>query len=57
MRMMTVLELTHWNDAPGRKQSEVVDLLLTTRHSAEVQRDMCRTEQAELAATLQPLPR
>ena len=51
MRMMRVLDLTHWNDAPGRTQGEVVELLLTARETTDLQRDMCRAEQAELAAT------
>lgn len=50
MRMMRVLDLTHWNDARGRTQGEVVDLLLAARETADVQQDMCRAEQAELAA-------
>jgi hypothetical protein len=48
---MRVLDLTHWNDAPGRTHGEVVDLLRAARQTADVQRDMCRAEQAELAAT------
>jgi hypothetical protein len=42
LRMMRVLELTHWNDAPGRTQGEVVDLLLAARQTADTQRDLCR---------------
>lgn len=49
VRMRRVLDLTHWNDAPGRTQSEVVDLLLAARRTAGVQRDLCRAEQAEPA--------
>ena len=51
VRMMRVLELTHWNDARGRTQREVVDLLLAARQTADVQRDRYLAEQAELAAT------
>jgi len=51
MRMMRVLELTHWNDAPGRTRGQVVDLLRAARQTADVQRDRCRAEQVELAAT------
>ena len=51
IRMMRVLELTYWNDAAGRTQDEVVDLLLAARRTADVQREMCRAEQAELAAS------
>jgi hypothetical protein len=51
VRMMQVLELTHWNDAAHRRQEEVVGLLLAARETADLQRDMCRTEQAAYAAT------
>lgn len=47
VRMMQVLELTHWNDARGRTQGEVVDLLLAARQTADVQQDMCRAEQTQ----------
>ena len=50
VRMMRVVDLTHWNDAPGRTQREVVDLLLAARETADVQRDLCRAELAELGA-------
>jgi hypothetical protein len=50
MRVMTVLELTHWNDAPGRTQGEVVELLRTAGQTAETQRELCRAEQARLSA-------
>ena len=49
VRMLGVLELTHWNDAPGRTQQEVVGLLEASRRTVEVQRDRCRAEQASLA--------
>jgi hypothetical protein len=55
MRMMRVLELTHWNDAPARTQGEVVGLLVAAQQTADVQREMCRAEQAELAAGREPL--
>jgi hypothetical protein len=51
VRMMRVLDLTHWNDAPARTQGEVVGLLLAAQRSADVQRDMCHAEQAELVTT------
>jgi hypothetical protein len=54
VRMLGVLELTHWNDAPGRTQGEVVDLLLTAGRTADLQREQCRDEQAELAAVAAP---
>jgi hypothetical protein len=50
MRMMGVLELTRWNDAPGRTQGEVVGLLLAARRTVDVQRSRCQARQAELAA-------
>jgi hypothetical protein len=45
MRMMQVLELTYWNDAPERTQGEVAGLLLAAQRCADVQRDLCRDEQ------------
>jgi hypothetical protein len=57
VRLIQVLELTHWNDAPGRTQREVVDLLLAARQTTDVQREMCRAEQTLLASTQQaPTP-
>ena len=49
--MMRVLELPHWNDAPKRTQGKVVGLLVAAQRAADVQRDLCRVDQAELAAT------
>ena len=49
-RMLGVLELTRWNDAPGRTQGEVVGLLVASRRAADLQRSRCLTQQAELAA-------
>jgi hypothetical protein len=46
VRMLRLLDLTHWNDAPGRTQREVVDLLRTAERTAEGQWDRCRAEQA-----------
>jgi hypothetical protein len=54
VRMMRVLELTHWNDAPGRTQGEVVGLLVAAERTADVQRDLCRAESAALPP---PTPR
>jgi len=51
VRTMHVLELTFWNDARGRTQREVADLLVAARQIADVQRDVCRSEQAELVLT------
>ncbi len=50
LRTMAVLELTYWNDAPGRKRDDVVDLLRSAQHTVEGQRDLCRAEQAELSS-------
>ncbi len=51
VRMMQVLDLTHWNDTRGRTQDEVVDLLVAAQHTTTVQADLCRAEQASLGAT------
>lgn len=56
IRMVRVLEMTYWNDAPARTQSEVVDLLLAAQQTADLERDRCRSEQASLAAALSPAP-
>jgi hypothetical protein len=53
--MMRVLELTHWNDAPGRTQGEVVDLLLAARQTADVQRGIWCTENGVVDATHESL--
>ena len=50
LRMMTVLDLTHWNDSPDRTQDEVVGLLVAAQHSAAQERQACRAERAELSA-------
>ncbi len=49
LRMMTVLDLTHWNDAPGRTRDEVVGLLIGAQHSVAAERRACRAERAELS--------
>ncbi len=49
VRMMTVLELTHWNDAPERSRAEVAGLLVAAQHSAKDQQRRCRLERAELS--------
>ena len=38
VRMLRVLDLTSWNDAPGRTQDEVVGLLVAARHLTDVER-------------------
>jgi hypothetical protein len=47
-RMMHVLELTHWNDAPDRTRSDVVGLLRCSVATTDTQRERCRSEQAAL---------
>jgi hypothetical protein len=51
-RMMHVLDLTHWNDAPDRTRGDVVGLLHSSAAAADVQRERCRSEQAVLAESL-----
>lgn len=48
VRMLGVLELTHWNDAPGRTPGEVLGLLERGRRVAEVQRQLCNAERMAL---------
>jgi hypothetical protein len=48
VRTMRVLDLTRWNDAPGRTRGEVVDLLLAARQVADVERDRCRADLAQV---------
>ena len=45
-RMLQVLDLTHWNDAPNRTQGQVVELLLSAQRAAAVQRARCLAEQS-----------
>jgi hypothetical protein len=54
MRMLGVLQLTHWNDAPRRTQGEVVGLLLAAQRTADMQRHLCLGKQAELAPATCP---
>ena len=51
MRMMHVLELTHWNDAPERTQADVLDLLRAAQETAALQLHRCRAEQVVLATS------
>jgi hypothetical protein len=51
MRMIGLLELTRWNDAPRRTQGEVVGLLRDARRTVDVQTALSHAKQAELAAT------
>lgn len=51
-RMIHVLDLTHWNDAPDRTRGDVVGLLRSSAAAADVQRERCRSEQAVLAESL-----
>jgi hypothetical protein len=48
VRVLGVLELTHWNDAPGRTQAEVVGLLEASKATVERQRQRCLEDQAAL---------
>lgn len=50
VRMMQVLELTRWNDAPERTQGDVRDLLHTARQTASVELRRCGDERLLLAA-------
>jgi hypothetical protein len=52
VRMMHVLDLTHWNDAPHRTRGNVVELLRSSVTTAEVQGERCRSERAVLARSL-----
>ncbi len=48
VRMIHVLDLTHWNDAPDRTRGEVVQLLRSSVAAADAQRERCLSEQAVL---------
>ena len=49
VRTMRLLDLTHWNDARGRTQAEVVDLLESTEHLADLHSRACHSERQSLA--------
>ena len=49
MRMMQVLELTYWNDAPERTQGDVVTLLRAARETADDELRRCRAERVVLS--------
>ncbi len=51
IRMMHVLELTYWNDAPERTQADVLDLLKAAQETAALQRHRCRAEQVALTTS------
>ena len=51
VRMMHVLELTHWNDAPERTRADVLNLLQRARERANLQLHRCRAEQTVLTAS------
>jgi hypothetical protein len=53
VRMMSVLELTYWNDAPDRRRGEVVGLLVAAQHAADVEQERCRAERRELELAVQ----
>jgi hypothetical protein len=46
---MHVLELTYWNDAPGRTSDQVTGLLRSAARTADTQMELCHAEQAQLA--------
>ena len=52
VRTMHVLDLTHWNDAPGRTRGDVVALLRSAVTTADAQQARCRSEQASIAGSL-----
>lgn len=52
VRMMHVLDLTHWNDAPERTRGDVVGLLQSSVATADAQRERCRSERAVLGESL-----
>ena len=56
-RMMHVLDLTHWNDAPDRTRGDVIGLLRSSASAADAQRERCLSEQAALADSLAPVAR
>jgi hypothetical protein len=51
VRTMHVRDLTRWNDAPGRTQGEVVDLLLAARQTTDLERGRCLADLAEVGGT------
>jgi len=48
VRMLQVLELTHWNDAPQRTRRDVIDLLHAALRTANIELQRCRAEQRVL---------
>lgn len=48
VRTLRTLELTRWNDAPGRTRGEVVGLLVAAERAADRQRDACRADRLAL---------
>jgi hypothetical protein len=53
VRMMSVLDMTYWNDSPKRGKQEVVGLLVAAQHAATTQQERCRVEQRELGGVTQ----
>ncbi len=53
-RTMHVLDLTHWNDDPGRTRGDVVELLRSSVATADAQQERCRSEQASLGDSPEP---
>jgi hypothetical protein len=56
VRMMHVLELTYWNDAPERTRRDVVVLLEAAQQTAERERARCDDERTTLASAHFPPP-
>ena len=48
VRILQVLELTHWNDAPQRTRRDVIDLLHAALRTANIELQRCRAEQRVL---------
>ena len=51
VRTLRLLDLTGWNDARGRTQQEVVDLLVRARELTDLERVRCRDEQVGLVVS------
>ncbi len=50
VRSMRLLDLTRWNDAPGRTRTDVTDLLASARDLAALHRSLSHGEPAAVAA-------
>jgi hypothetical protein len=54
VRMLRLLDLTRWNDAPGRTRSEVVGLLVAARRHADLERSRYLADAGQLDGMRQP---